>query len=215
MRKFLVCLILAASVLSLFACGGFETNEGTPQNGIFVAPDNFFLDWDIPSVRDISVTKEGHYSMPVYKFETYEELMHLKEIVARGSIGGESYSRKYNEEFFEKYTLLIGWHQYSGVVISEHVDYIPEQDSEQFPETEAPEASDGEQQEETPEATPNTSSGSVATYEITYDGSLVVNLQGEKSQTDDYGQWVFVAVPKDVMANCDSIVFFVKLPEEE
>ena len=134
MKKSLAIALIAIFVLSLFACGGNEYEKfGTPKNGIFDAPDEFYLEWDIASVRDVSVEKEGHYSMPVYMFETYEELQHLKEIVGMDEIGSEidntdycdicySYSTckhdKYNEEFFEKFTLLIGWHQYAGVIIS-------------------------------------------------------------------------------------------------
>ena len=155
--------------------------------------------------------------MPVYMFETYQQLLHLKEIIGMNDIGNEMGNlgycnvcnsevhyddHKYNKQFFENYTLLIGWHQYDGVVLGKHIQQNPDEDP-------------------TPnsESTPTESNKNVyiATYEISPDGSLVVNLQGEKANSDTATkqQWVLVAVPKNVIADCDSIAFFVQLPTEE
>lgn len=256
MKKYLSLILIGAFALSLIACGVVNTTYhyyGTPKNGIFDAPDEFYLEWDIPSVRDISVSKEGHYSMPVYMFETFEELAHLKEIIAMYEIGSEINSTdycelcyssdpcshdKYNEEFFEHYTLLIGWHQYVGVVIGEHIEEKPEEKpapdvngEEENPNTDGEEASpegedipdvqaqieDEEGNELPEEEIPDNATDKtvfVAKYEIGADGSLTVFLQGERAEGEAAQQWVLVAVPKNVIADCDSIAFFVKLPEE-
>ena len=68
------------------SCNGYDSRPydetiAMPRNGIFAAPDTFYHEWDIPSVRDVSVSEEGYYSMPVYRFDTYSELLHLKDIV--------------------------------------------------------------------------------------------------------------------------------------
>lgn len=272
MKKYSALLLIAAFALTLIACGpGYvSTTYAGPKNGIFNAPDEFYLEWDIPSVRDISVEKDGHYSMPVYMFETYEEFLHLKDIVGMYDIGSEidnkDYCRicqtdapcshdRYNEDFFEDYTLLIGWHQYSGVILGEHIqeddgntdetpstegetdgegttpdaegekaepDVEAQSDNEGEAPSESPEQTPDETPEEIPEETPeetpeNTPSKnvSVAKYEIAPDGSLVVYLQGARAEGETPQQWILVAVPKNVMADCDSIAFLVKLPEEE
>ena len=241
MKKHLIILLTIFVALSLFACYGINHYDSyaTPENGIFYAPDVFYLDWDIPSVRDISVSQEGQYSMPVYKFETYDELLHLKDIVGMDLIGNESQNTDYcsecstslpcahdlyNEEFFEHYTLLIGWHQYAGVIIAEHSDESFNQEDSNEVTNESDGEIDNEVENETPDSSPNeienntesttTDSVSVAKYVIGHDGSLVVYLQGKKSDSNATQQWVLVAVPKSVMADCDSIVFFVELPNE-
>ncbi len=269
MKKYSALLLIAAFALTLIACGpGYDsTTYAGPKNGIFDAPDEFYLEWDIPSVRDISVEKDGHYSMPVYMFETYEEFLHLKDIVGMYEIGSEIDNKdycyicqtdepcshdRYNEDFFEDYTLLIGWHQYAGVILGEHVqeddnnaDAPPSTDGETdgestTPDTEGdntePDAEGGntdpdieaqnkseneapsESSEQTPDETPDnipSKNVSVAKYEIAPDGSLVVYLQGARAKGETPQQWILVAVPKNVMADCDSIAFLVKLPEAE
>jgi hypothetical protein len=141
--------------------------------------------------------------MPIYRFDTYEELLHLKEIVGMSKIGNEidnkDYCRtcesdltcshdEYNEAFFENYSLLIGWHQYAGVVIPEHV----QQDSEEAANT----------------------TTNVATYTLRYSGTLEVNLIGVASETEETaGQWILVAVPKSILQGRNNITFFVKLPK--
>ena len=267
MRKFSAILLIVSLTLSLIACGDISTTTrgGTPKNGIFNAPDEFYLEWDIPSVRDGSVEKEGYYNMPVYMIETYEELLHFKDIVGMNKIGSEINNTDYckicytdepcshdlyNEEFFENYTLLIGWHQYAGVILGEHVqkeELEDQKDSNTEDETEVDieiegtipdgEIEDNESNavDETEEAPPKDTSDesddevqdeilgeeseipsnvSIAEYKILPNGSLQVYLQGEKSEVGAPQQWVLVAVPKNVMADCDSIAFFVKLPEE-
>ena len=216
MKKCLV--ILFALCVLLTACGGGYDNGPTcPQNGIFDAPGEFYLEWDIPSIRDISVSKEGYYSMPVYQFETLEELLHLKDIVGMEKIGNEGESfycyacgtedpcphEEYSEEFFEYYDLLIGWHQYAGVVIPMHTGVVNEGEVDE-------ESQETEETEEEPIGNPV-----VAKYEIKYDGSIVVSLQGERAEGEANGQWILVAVPKNRMADCDSVTFLVSLPEEE
>lgn len=285
MKKYSALLLIAAFALTLIACGPdyVSTTYTGPKNGIFDAPDEFYLEWDIPSVRDISVEKDGYYSMPVYMFETYEEFLHLKDIVGMYEIGSEIDSKdycyicqtdapcshdRYNEDFFEDYTLLIGWHQYAGVILGEHIQEddssidetpstkgetdgesttpdiedetngegttpdsesenaepdveaqsdnggeAPSESPEQTPD-ETPEEIPEETPEETPENTPS-KNASVAKYEIAPDGSLVVYLQGARAEGETPQQWILVAVPKNVMADCDSIAFLVKLPEEE
>ena len=210
MKKYLVFILLATLVLLLTACSADINNNiihGTPRNGVFDAPKDFYLDWDIESVRDNSAKKDGHYSMPVYMFETYDEYLHLLEIVGMDEIGAEIDNTdycpvcdssepcdhdKYNEKFFESYTLLVGWHQYSGVVISNH-DKVDDIDDPQIEDE---------------------SAHIVAKYQFTRNGELVVYLQGEKSDNDEAQQWVLVAVPKKNMTDCESIAFFVELPQE-
>ena len=221
MKKCLAIILTAILTLSFLSCGMDHSYQyPAPENGIFNAPKQFYFEWDIPSVRDISAEKEGHYSMPVYMFDTYEELLHLKEIVGMDEIGNEidndEYCElcatsdpcshdKYDKEFFEHYTLLIGWHQYAGVVLGEHVQHTPE-DSQDKTTDDATESTETD-----PE-----SSVAVAKYEVAPDGSLTVFLQGQRSESNDTTQqWVLVAVPKDTMQNCDSIAFFVSLPTEE
>ncbi len=209
MKKYLIFVLLATTVLLLCACGPTIDNSihGTPRNGVFEAPSDFYLEWDIKSVRDNSAFKEGHYSMPIYMFETYDEYLHLLDIVGMDEIGAETDNTdycpvcessepcdhdKYNEKFFESYTLLVGWHQYSGVAIANH-DKVDDVDD------------------------PNTEEENkhiVAKYQFTQRGELVVNLQGTKSEDNDAQQWVLVAVPKKYMTDCESIAFFVKLPQE-
>lgn len=213
MKKILVLLFVLCVLLT--ACGGdYDNGPSCPQNGIFDAPGEFYLEWDIPSIRDISVSKDGFYSMPVYRFETLDELMHLKEIVGAEKIGNEGKSfycyhcgteepcphEEYNEDFFEYYDLLVGWHQYAGVVIPTHHKVINQGDTDK----------ETQENEEEPIENPI-----VARYEIKYDGSIVVSLQGESSQAETNGQWILVAVPKKTMADCDSVVFLVELPETE
>ena len=222
MKKFLVlffsiCLLLTSCAASH---DPYDESPECVENGIFDAPTDFYLEWDIRSVRDISVSKDGFYSMPVYQFETLNEFLHLKEIVGLNKIGNENNTDycytcgtdepcthdEYNEEFFEYYTLLIGWHQYAGVEIPTHTkieerDAVNDSDSED----------DGETTEETKE---NVGQPIVAQYSISYDGSLAVYLQGERTDAESKGQWIFVAVPKYVMADCDSIAFLVELPQE-
>jgi hypothetical protein len=237
MKKYLIFTLLITLLFSLVACSSNPSYiHGTPKNAIFNAPDEFYLEWDIPSVRDIKVSKEGHYSMPVYMFETYDELLHLKEIVGMQLIGSEidntdycpiCYSSEecehdfYNEQFFEKYTLLIGWCQYAGIVIPDHVDQSTQNPSADEPIDEPEDApsdntsddtlNGGEHVEDIPSDPQN--EPIVAEYKIAPDGALTVYLKGEKSETDATKQWIFVSVPKSVMADCDSIAFLVELPE--
>ena len=231
MKKCLAILLTAILAISFISCGIDNSYKyPAPENGIFNAPQTFYFEWDIPSVRDVSAEKEGHYSMPVYMFETYEELLHLKEIVGMDEIGNEinndSYCEicptsapcshdKYDKEFFEHYTLLIGWHQYAGVVLGEHVQHTPDDSTNQDEITE--DVTENADNESTDNAESDSeSSVAVAKYEIAPDGSLTVFLQGQKSESNDTPQqWVLVAVPKDTMQNCDSIAFFVVLPTEE
>lgn len=243
MKRFSTIFLVIISIL-LVACGpsDYGYDHPSPNNGIFTAPDEFYLDWDIPSVRDSSLVRDGHYSMPVYKFETLEELMHLKEIVGMDEIGSEINNTDYcntcqsdapcehdyyNEAFFEYYTLLIGWHQYEGVTIVTSIQDKSEEnsadDSDENTEGDSlPEAGiEDEAQTDVGNETPNTpeerpvSTKDVAKYEKTGDGTIMVYLNGEKAEGDCTQQWVFVAVPKSVMADCDSIAFFVELPTEE
>ena len=221
MKRFLALFLVLISIL-LVACGpaDYGYDYPSPNNGIFTAPSEFRLDWDIPSVRDSSLSKEGHYSMPVYKFETLEELMHLKDIVGMDEIGSEIDNTDYcsscgsdepcqhdyyNEAFFEYYTLLIGWHQYEGVSIVTVAKNETEGETE--PET------DGEG--EIQDAPKRNSTNDVAKYERPNGDTIVVYLKGERAEGDTAQQWVFVAVPKSVMADCDSIAFFVELPAQE
>ena len=222
MKKYLILILLLSSVLLINSCGTssyyadgnkVELNlPQAPENGIFDAPEEFYLEWDIQSVRDIYITNDGCYSMPVYRIDTYAELLHLKEIVGMTKIGNEidntDYCKtcdseepcshdEYNEAFFENYTLLIGWHQYVGVVIPDHV-----------------EENDGNGADAEEENYENTIKN-VARYDINYDGTLIVYLQGSASDVEETsGQWIFVAVPKSIMAGHSRVAFLVQLPLE-
>lgn len=212
MKKSLSLIFVFIFVFAFVSCGPTPNDTiyyyGTPKNGVYDAPEEFLLDWDIASVRDNSVTKDGYYSMPIYMFETYEEFLHLKDIVGMDEIGGEIDSTdycsicgsdepcdhdKYNEKYFENYTLLVGWHQYSGVVITNH-DSV---------------ANNKESSDE------NDNGTIVAKYELSKNGDLVVYLHGALAVDGDAEQqWVLVSVPKNKMAECDSIAFLVQLPQE-
>ena len=221
MKKYLSLFFILAITLSLFACASDSAIIfPIPDNGIFDAPEKFYYKWDIPNVRDASLQKDGYYSMPVYMFETYQQLLHLKEITGMNDIGNEMDNlgycnvclsqthyddHKYNKEFFDNYTLLIGWHQYDGVVLGTHVQQNSNDNA--APDSEGNNTNNTE----------NNKNVYIATYEIGADGSLVVYLQGEKasSDTNTKQQWVLVAVPKNVIADCNSIAFFVQLPIEQ
>lgn len=220
MKRLFALLLTITLAVSFCACGqdsDYYDQFKTPENGIFNAPNKFYAEWDIQSVRDISIQLDGHYSMPVYMLETQEELLHLKEIVGLDVIGNERsdsedcdicpYSTpcehyKYGKQFFENYVLLVGWHQYAGVILGEHVQADSNGD------TSVPDAEGSEE--------PQSESVSVATYEITPDGSLVVYLEGQAADSSNTAQqWVLVSVPKSVIADCDSIAFLVELPTAE
>ena len=99
MKKSLSLIFVFIFVFAFVSCGPSPSDTiyyyGTPKNGVYDAPEEFLLDWDIASVRDNSVTKDGYYSMPIYMFETYEEFLHLKDIVGMDEIGGEIDSTDY------------------------------------------------------------------------------------------------------------------------
>ena len=144
MKKIISLLLVVVCLFSFSACGpkkgpGERHSDihNVPENCIEMAPWEFYLEWDIPSVRDGYAEHNEDYSMPVYRFDTYEELAHLKEIVGRETIGEEdpyptthwggteyAYTEycQYDEEFFEKYSLLIGWNNHSYIQIKE--EYI-------------------------------------------------------------------------------------------
>lgn len=215
MKKILAFLLVAAALFAYTSCGGYESdykpdvdyyeNTPRPENGIFPAPDTFSREWDIPSVRNDSEVKDGYYSMPVYRIDTYGDLLHLKDIVGVYYIGNEVKEednyyceacktsticahKQYNEEFFANYSLLIGWCQYKGLVLPEHVVN-----------------NNGETQ------------AAIAKYQITRDGDLYVELDGEFSDSESAGagQWVLVAVPKYKMHDNSKITVLVKLPVED
>ena len=205
MKKLLVFALLATIVLTLCACSGHDTKQSAnnqvelaPKNGVFNAPDTFFGEWDIPSIRDISKHQEGFYSMPVYRIDTYAELLHLKNIVGMDLIGNEElnsdYCSKcgtskscahemYNEEFFKGASLLIGWHQYEGVVIPNFYNDI----------------------------------NTFAYCQVAHDGSITVELIGipAEMQEGTNQQWILAAVPKETIQECESIVFLVELPTND
>lgn len=208
MKKLLLLGWVIIALMMFSACNSQESPYGeykyaSPENGVFEAPDEFYLEWDIPSVRNIFITREGYYSLPIYRFDTHSDLLHLKEIVGMELIGAEVKNYEYcsscgtvkscahemyNEAFFDNYSLLIGWCQYDGLVLLEN--YIDE---------------DGNLR------------GDLVDYELGYDGSLVVTLQGFAEDLDEYDhqQWIMVAVPKDIIKDCESITFLVKLPNAQ
>ena len=208
MKRFLALLLFASVLLTFASCGSsdqeYYASTPRPDNGIFAAPETFYREWDIPSVRDVSVVEEGYYSMPIYRIDTYAELLHLKDIVGMDLIGNEVENedfcetcqtskicahKQYTEEFFNNYSLLIGWCQYKGLILPEHV-----------------EAASGDVE------------AIKAEYEITRDGDLVVNLIGENADFEielvEEQQWILVAVPKYKVNTCNKITFLVKLPTE-
>ena len=207
MKKILCLILVLATLLCFASCAAesspYDESIAMPQNGIFVAPDTFYHEWDIPSVRDASVSKEGYYSMPVYRFNTYAELLHLKDIVGMNLIGNEvsndSYCYtcgtyktcahdQYNEDFFKNYSLLIGWCQYSGLILPQ---YVEGGNYDGYKKT--------------------------ANYTISRDGDLVVYLNAENfdATLENVPQWILVAVPKNQISTCNSITFLVKLPVEQ
>ena len=132
MRRFLAIFLILSFVLTLCACTekSIPREEYTavyqaPSNSIQEFPMEFELEWDIKRSDDPEIS-----NMPVYRFDTYEEWLHLKEIVGDADGGLTTSEREpnyydydkeveyceYNEWFFDNYTLLIGCIQ----VNSEH-----------------------------------------------------------------------------------------------
>ena len=141
MKKALFLFVIVSCLLSLTACGGggydftttgpfTSTEEYTaiyflPPTMLTDAPETLLADWDIKSVRDpyANVSGDGEwrmdYSMPVYRFDTYEDYLHLKEIIGADACPTvtptvDPYTKSicyydYQEGTFSNYSLLLGW----------------------------------------------------------------------------------------------------------
>lgn len=97
-----------------------------PAPALTDAPQALLLDWDIKSVRTpFAITDEdtedqkADYSMPIYRFDTYEEFLHLTDIIGKAAcptvspeIDESAHTVKYfdyREGTFSGYSLLLGW----------------------------------------------------------------------------------------------------------
>ena len=99
-----------------------------PSPMLTAAPTSLLLDWDIKSVRNPyantvnagdGTTWKRDYSMPVYRFDTYEEFLHLEAIIGKGLYPTVSpfidehlhtvQYFDYREGTFDGYSLLLGW----------------------------------------------------------------------------------------------------------
>lgn len=206
MKKIISLLLIAVCLFSFSACAPKKApedrvpsiNYNIPNNGIFSAPNEFKLEWDIPSVRSSTIEKSGFYSIPVYRFDTREEFVHLKEIVGQNYIGGEQYPNifyegtayeegtycEYGEWFFEEHSLLIGWCE------GYNIDLYPEGYHNNGVTPYAP----------------------YAYYDST-DNTLTVEIHDNYRSENTCAYWIFVAVPKADLEKCDNIAFLVEIPE--
>lgn len=207
MKKLLLLVLAVVALMMFSSCAASESPYdekdiwASPENGIYQAPDTFYLEWDIPTVRDIFRTPEGTYNLPIYRFDTYAEFLHLKEIVGAELLGGEvkneDYCYKcgtvkscahelYNEEFFEYNTLLIAWFQYDGVMLPET---LVDENGELIPDF----------------------------VNFDTDHSLRIYLEGYCVENGEqyYAQWIFVAVPKPRMEDFDTVTIMVDFPKSQ
>lgn len=204
MRRFLAIFLILTFILTLCACTekSIPREEYTalyraPSNSMQEFPMEFELEWDIKRSDDPEIS-----NMPVYRFDTYEEWLHLKEIVGDAD-GGLTTSEQepnyydyykeveyceYNEWFFDNYTLLIGCIQ----VNSEHDPqycfdfYIESWNGESY----------------------------YKQYYTIKNGTLLVYIDttpnncgyAHGSDTIKTG-WLYIAVPKEDMAQCNGIAF--------
>ena len=140
--KKLISLMLVISCLCSFASCVRQNREEekevpreeytafycSPGYMITEAPETVPLDWDIKSVNTpYTDLGTGKYGAPVYRFDTYEEFLHLLDITGMYEILNYNlkepryydYSHevayyKYCEEFFEDHSLLLGWVYFEG-----------------------------------------------------------------------------------------------------
>lgn len=139
MNRLIGLIILTVCLFMFVGCAAEDSNglasiDGTPQeyfvvyhqpeNEITDAPKTLLADWDIKSIRDPYMDtshdeESDDYSMPVFRFDTYDEFLHLKTIIGtdviptKDPIVDEDWHRveyfDYKGGTFDKYTLLLGW----------------------------------------------------------------------------------------------------------
>ena len=136
MKRIISLMLIAVCLLAFVSCGpdnphmqgigspnNYEAVYNRPEGFFTLAPEALRLEWDIKSIRnpyEENVNEEnGDYSMPVYRFDTYDEYLHLCEIIGEKhvpTLTPEIYDDKYAIVFndyrigtFENYSLLLGW----------------------------------------------------------------------------------------------------------
>lgn len=132
MKKILCFALVIAFLLSFAGCGPGNDNIPTqpgqyvayyrmPENAITALPEKMLLDWDIKSVRDpyANIDIDKDYSMPVYKIDTYEEYLHLIDILGDGiapekapAVDEDAMTIEYfdyRRHTFDNYSLILGW----------------------------------------------------------------------------------------------------------
>lgn len=216
MKKLLSLILILTCLLTLAACAVDEDFTGSlagidgidpmpqefkvyynkPENTITQAPSQLLLDWDIKSVRDIyaEIDSTRDYSMPVYRFDTFEEFLHLGDIIGEEIIptkapeviedSFEVYYYDYKSGTFDNYSLLLGWF----TVESHHKAECYHNEVECLVE----------------------------------EGKLSVSLIADcnctlENEKETISGLVWVAVPKSALENCESISFLLKdcfIPEE-
>ncbi len=216
MKKLLSFMLILSCLLTFVACAmdedvknqiqgiddikpkpqEFKVYYNKPENSITLAPTQLLLDWDIKSVRDpyaeMDITRD--YSMPVYRFDTFEEFLHLSDIIGEEAIPTKApsviedtfsvYYYDYRSGTFDNYSLLLGWFTVETHHKAEcyHSDVVHLVDEEKL---------------------------SV---------SLVANCDcTTENEKETISGLVWVAVPKSELENCNSISFLLKdclIPEE-
>lgn len=216
MKKLLSFMLILACLLSFVGCAmdedmknqiqgiddikpkpqEFKVYYCKPENSITSVPTQLLLDWDIKSVRDpyAEVDISRDYSMPVYRFDTFEEFLHLGDIIGEEIIptkapeviedSFEVYYYDYKSGTFDNYSLLLGWF----TVESHHKAECYHNEVECLVE----------------------------------EGKLSVSLIADcnctlENEKETISGLVWVAVSKSELENCESISFLLKdyiIPEE-
>ena len=206
MKKAFVFVLIMICLLSFASCApgdGFGNGipmSQAPQNTVASMPDEFEGEWDIPSVRDpYAEVAENEYNMPVYRFDNYSELAHLVEIIGEDNVpkeyeynphehNGEAVEpEEYYKEFFENYTLLVGCsYDYDCTFCAEDTFSYEIKDGAMLVRVNVKEFFDCE----------------CSTDSSKYD---------PKYHRHEGKVWVWIAVPKKDLANCESITFVTNL----
>lgn len=205
MRRFLAILLILACVFVLLACTKkdipreeYKIVYEAPYNSMKSFPMEFELEWDIKRSDNPEIS-----NMPVYRFDTYEEWLHLKEIIGDADGGLDTPEqepfyydydqrvkyREYNEWFFDNYTLLIGCIQVKSIHGINCFDfYIESWNNGSY-----------KQQYYT------IKNGTLLVYINTNPGTCGYN-HSDSSETIEKG-WLYIAVSKEDMEKCDSLAF--------
>lgn len=137
MKRIIFCIAIFACLFLFSSCSaapdfnginaGIDIQEYNityyqPENEITTAPTSLSGDWDIKSVRDPyadGFDVETDYSMPVYRFDTYEEFVHLEKLIGEDCVPSKDpdvdednksiWYYDYRGGTFDTFSLLLGW----------------------------------------------------------------------------------------------------------